>query len=825
MVLRRTALFLVLNLALGIPLLFGQTPAVKKTNNLPAGSNVPIAHDTIMPELTISFALTINGKPMDEIDAGIWNNEAIIKKDLAARLLFDYLRPDIYSTIFDTLFKGLTWLSAEDFAIAGIAFEFDSVELTIGITIPPEYTPVVDIDFVPEQVPNYKPILRPAPFAGFIQNESNLQVSNSSESTLFFSTKLYSMVDILGSHLFGSGYISLSQTSSSYYFDSLYALWEDNARKFQVSLGMITIPGTGPQTQPLLYAISLASVEDQRYIVRQGLIDDKTEFTIHKLAKVTVEVNGRPIRQVLLAPGNYRILDLPFTTGLNEFVLRIEETDGNVQILRRIVPRDNNILQVGASEFALSAGASTSDWNEFLGSGYYLYGFSPTFSGGINLQADKRSAMAGITWISALPIGTLNGSASVVGRWDGWGEMFAPAASVSYLFSIPERDFIPSLGISAIYQGYGFASPNISAPTDSAPDAYFSLSANLYSKIFAQTGASLGYSLTRTESSSPTMTHGIYASISQTFKTGGNATLSGQCSIPASGTPTFSAMLAFSIMPKDIYQRSFNYLQTSEGSTSVGILDKISALGQMFDVNLNANNLLPGSGDDGSVSLGIRNNSDYFDASASGTLSHEKSTDTYYTTGYAQFRTTMAFVGSHIAFTRQIPDSFLLITSAPTMKDEIASYKLSTGSQYLAKHGQNIVVPLTNYTTVVLSTDLIGSALNLNPRHPFVVVSPAYRSGILFESDVMRRYMITGRLADQNGKPIGYLPGDVYDIGGSLETSTFTDESGRFDIYDILPGTYRIEWPEGYGTTQFELPETENDSIDLGDIVIPIETK
>ncbi len=159
------------------------------------------------------------------------------------------------------------------------------------------------------------------------------------------------------------------------------------------------------------------------------------------------------------------------------------------------------------------------------------------------------------------------------------------------------------------------------------------------------------------------------------------------------------------------------------------------------------------------------------------------------------------------------------------MKNGAVSYKLSSGSQYLAKHGQNVVVPLTSYTTAVLSTDLVEASLNLNPRHPFVVVSPAYRSGILFESDVVKRYIITGRLIDQNGKPIAYLPGDVYDIGGSLETSTFTDELGKFDIYDILPGMYMVEWPEGYGSTQFELPETESDSIDLGDVMIHIETK
>jgi len=821
---KKIPLLVLLLLLVGMSLLFGQNSEDKRVQNqLP---NVPIAHDTITPEFTISFMLRINDKTIGEIDAGVWHDEAIIEKKLAASVLIDYLRPDIYSTIFDTLFKSLSWLSAEDFAIAGITFAFDSSELSISITIPPEYAPVVDIDFVPEEVPNYKPILRPAPFAGFIQDETNLQVSTTSGNSLLFSTTLYSVINILDTHIFSSGYVSLSGTTKTYYFDSLYALWENNAQQMHVSLGMITIPGTGFQSQPQLYAISLSSIENHRYIVRQGFIDDTTEFTIHKLAKVTVEVNGRPIRQVLLAPGNYRILDLPFTTGLNEFVLRIEETDGNVQVFRRLIPRDNDILQVGTSEFALSAGTSTSAWDEFFASGYYLYGFLPTFSGGFNLQADKRSAMAGLTGTVALPIGSVNGSVSLVGRWDGWGEMFAPAASISYLFSRPEKDYIPSLGIHGSYRGYGFSTPNTSAPSGSTPDAYFTLSANLYARIFTRTGVSIGYSFSRTESSPPSMTHGVHASISQNFRAGGNLSLSGQLSIPASGTPTFSALLAFSIIPKDTYQRSFNYLHTSSGETSLAILEKTPVFGSLYDVSLNASNLLPGSKDNSSISLGVRTNSDLFDAGVSGTLGYSTSTNTYYANGYLQLRTTMAFVGSHIGFTRQIPDSFLLISAPKVKEDEVvSSYKVNNGVQYLAKRGQNIVIPLTNYTTTVISSDLVGTSLNLTPRYPFVVVSPSYRSGILFQSDVIRRYMITGRLVDQNGKPIAYLPADVYDIGGSLVTSTFTDETGRFDIYDILPGKYSIEWPEGYGAIQFELSETEEDSIDLGDTVIHTNTK
>ncbi|HQK09930.1 MAG TPA: carboxypeptidase-like regulatory domain-containing protein, partial [Rectinema sp.] len=170
-------------------------------------------------------------------------------------------------------------------------------------------------------------------------------------------------------------------------------------------------------------------------------------------------------------------------------------------------------------------------------------------------------------------------------------------------------------------------------------------------------------------------------------------------------------------------------------------------------------------------------------------------------------------------------DSFLLITASPELRGKTVLYKINNGTQYLEMHGRNVIIPIQSYETAILSTDLVGTELNISPRYSFVTISPAFRSGILFESDIIKQYIITGRLINQESKPITYLPGDVFDLGGSLVTSTFTDELGKFEIYDILPGSYQIRWPEGYGISQVELPETEEDRIDLGDIMLHIESK
>ena len=218
-------------------------------------------------------------------------------------------------------------------------------------------------------------------------------------------------------------------------------------------------------------------------------------------------------------------------------------------------------MQPGTSRYALSAGTSHIDFSEFLASGYYLYGFSPTFSGGINLQVDKRSAMGGLTFPQHCQ-SALNGSSSIVGRWDGWGHVISPAATLSYLFIMPSKTYMPTWGISATYRGKGFLSPNVSSPTGTVPDALLSLSTNLYTKIFGNAGLGLSYSLYYTMSSPAKITQDVFASISTTIAAGGNLSISGRLSFPESSKPAFSMNLSFIIIPKGDKPRILSFMQS-----------------------------------------------------------------------------------------------------------------------------------------------------------------------------------------------------------------------------------------------------------------------
>lgn len=782
----------------------------------------PASHDSIKPELVIPFMLSIDGKPYGEFETGILGDQAILEKSRIAPILLNYLRPDIYSVIFDSVFDGISWLTADDFASVGISFSFNQSELTVSIDIPPEYYPIIDIDFVPEQVYNYKPILRPAPFSGWLQADTSMKIDTSSWSSFLLSSRLTSMIDLYGTHLYGTATISASTFRTSFQPGDVYFLWNSRAIASQIWLGQFIPPGIANQTRSTLWGIAAESSETQKYIVRQGLLDDLTEFTLKKPAKVSIEVNRRLVRTAVLQPGNYRLLDLPFTAGLNEFVIKIEETDGTVQVLRRIIPRENSVLPQGTTRYGLAAGVSPKDLSEFLASGYVLFGLSPALSTGIALQADKRSAMGGLTWAAALPIGTLNGWASLSGRWDGFtGQQFSGAAHMNYLFSYPTIEFLPSLGVSASYLGKGFLAPSLVPPSGSPPNGALSVSANLYSRLALRTGASIGISWSRSESTPATESTEIFGSLTQSFPGGGNLSLSARYRIPSWGTPECTALLMFSIVPKEDVPRSLTFVQPLDDQGSLSLNDRLYLFGKIFNFGLNASNPLPGSGEDASWSIYLSNSSNFFDATASGILDYDADAEAYRGEASLQFKTTVLFVGPHLALSRQIPDSFVLVTSSPELKKEPAVYKLTTGSQFAAMRGGNFALFLPSYRDAVLSVDLIEASLELSPKIPFALVSPGYRSGILFRSEAVKRSRITGRLVDASGKPVGYISGDIYDLGMSPIDATFTDEMGNFEIYDLLPGTYRIQWPDPYGTTTIELPEDAGELLELGDVQIP----
>jgi hypothetical protein len=78
---------------------------------------------------------------------------------------------------------------------------------------------------------------------------------------------------------------------------------------------------------------------------------------------------------------------------------------------------------------------------------------------------------------------------------------------------------------------------------------------------------------------------------------------------------------------------------------------------------------------------------------------------------------------------------------------------------------------------------------------------------------------VSGTLVDAEGKPLGYIMAEVFNEMGDAVASTFTDETGYFELYDLASGTFEIRWPPDVGLSYFIIPEMAPRDTTLGTIV------
>ncbi len=778
----------------------------------------PMQSTHIAPDSMGVVACSVNGIAIGDIEVGIYDNEPIMGVETLKGLIGDSLRPDIFDTIFNVLFRDLEWLSADEMAVAGIGWTWDMNNIMLSLKVPPSYAPVQDIDISPSYPVNIKPILKPSPVSGHIDFSAEADLDLTSSGTSYplevTADAILNVFDWVASASGSVRYADEAFTASLSSSQVTRDLPGINGRLF---LGRVATPGLSYQSQPELYGATLKSEEIVKYRVKPGFYELYSEFTIETPSIVRIKLNNMTYRTISLSPGNYRLLDLPFTYGLNDFILEIEDDKGNITSRRAVIPREMNLLVEGLSEYSFSAGVGRTDPTQPFGSGYYRYGFSPRMTAGLMGQVDMRSAMAGLSMIYAAPFGSITAYGSAVAAWDGRATPFTGAATLQYRFVMPGKEYVPSLGLSAEYISAGYAAPT---PSDSysGSDQILRVGAQLGGKLAKLTGYSLSGYWTRTIDGAASDAFNGTLSLNQNLGEGASLSFISNLSFSAgSSTPDFSATLMLFILPREKPGRSMSYIQALDGTNSVSFVDKTDVLGGL-DINLRGSNLMIGNPDGSSVGMSTRKTLDWADLSLSGDYYYGGSSADNRTNLQATMSSTLAYAGGYFAITKQIDDSFVIFAPSKEMADQNVYFRLEGSSTIMTQKSRPKILPLTSYKPTAAYMDLPEAPPDILARIQAALLVPTYKSGIVYASDILRRYKASGRLVDSKGAPVGYIAGDVVDASATTIGSTFTDEEGFFEIYDLLPGTYRILWPDFVGTTDFELKETADGSLDLGTI-------
>ncbi|MDP2790385.1 MAG: fimbria/pilus outer membrane usher protein [Rectinemataceae bacterium] len=772
-----------------------------------------------VPEGEAIIALNINRVRYGDVEARIEMEDPFIKVALLREVLAPAFSEAQMERIFTGILSRLEWAGMADLEAAGILGQWDMETLSYSITTPGEYSSLTELDFSPQIPTTETNFLKPSPLAGVV-NFNITGTANFSEAgmALPLAVNANALLNLFSVAIESSGSVSYTEPSWSWYFSDAKAVYDLPSIEGRINAGMVGGEGIDYQSRPELYGISLRNLENFSRYDRN--YSPSMAFTLQNPSRVRIKINGNVVKVINLGMGNYRYYDLPFSYGLNDFELEVEESASSEGILvyrpaKKYVTVETGLLVGGKTDYGFSAGVGRSEPDQPFISAYLRHGLQSYLTVQGNVQADLRSALTGIGFVSGTDIGGFIFNAAALTAWDNRDDHFAYSTDLDYNFAIPAKPQASDFGVSIGYASRGFSAPQpISSVT--IPEAHFTASGH-FGGSFAKS-ASYGFSgQWKRVFSTPRADTAAFA-LNFGFALSKNAAMSvgSGVSFATGETPDFS--LNFSLSASDPRKpgRQVSYSQPNDGTTSISFNDQLPVMGGI-GYGINISNPIGGVSKYSSLAFSSGFDTQLFTLSGSGGMSYGGPLSSPNGSLAVTMGTAVSFAGSSFALSKPLHDSFVVFDPDKTTGKMPVAFAVDAGTR-LMSHGIPVAAPLGSYRKQRLSMDFPEADADVSATIPYIAVSPGYRSGFLFKAGLERRFYATGYLVDSAGSPITLVAGDILQADGSLMDQTFTDDSGMFQLFGLTNGKYSIAWPENVGVSVLNLNDDGDGLLELGEI-------
>lgn len=816
---RPTAVFLALLLCAflvspGTGPAFAQGVALEKTSPL-VGQLSPL------PSGEALLSLKVNGVVFGDVETRV-NADGTMPffRTVVLREAFAPLMTEAAGArIFGAIFARLEWVGAEELKYIGVSGSLNQEELSYEIWVPPDYAETQNIDFSTNPDPNtQEEIFKRASVAGVVNLQGSLNLEHTGSTLLapaYFSTSGFLNVHDWIAEF--QAELALQHTGTTQNLSVLHVVRDFPGMQARFHAGLVTGEGYSFMSRPALYGATLDRTEVFSLLNRKN--SPSVKFLLDRPANVRVVMNGAVVKSLYLDSGAYRLVDLPFTYGLNAFHLEVEDGSGNTGVFRPLntyVTTESEILVAGESEFSLTGGVGRENTSQPFGGGYIKYGLFYNLTLGGYGQADSRSGLAGLTAVFGTPIGTFSGEAASIGAWDGRSIPLSAAAALRYQYSFLSRPELPQVGLSAEYRTEGF-SPPTPVTTTSIPRQQIQVNAQFGGRFTKSTTYGLSGNWSRVLDSSATEAATMSLNLGQTLSQWSSLSAAASASFAGSGGPDFRLSFTLSANSPAKSSQRMTMGQSQDGSSYFDINDKADMLGGL-DLNLHADN--PTSPPTASKSVSARVAGVFRTGmfSTSGRLSYNGTTGI--ATGYYNLTasTALSFADGTFAISRPLHDSFVVFKPADSIRGQRATFRLDASASETSD-GAPVAMPITSYKPTVATMDFPDAAADIVATVPKSLLVPRLKSGILFTAGLSRQLIVEGRLVDGKGKPFKYLAGKVLNAGGEQVGETFTDDNGYFQIYGVTAGEYRIVWTKVSGETILLLEDSPDGIKNVGDLV------
>jgi outer membrane usher protein len=550
-------------------------------------------------------------------------------------------------------------------------------------------------------------------------------------------------------------------------------------------------------------------------------------FRLTRPSTVQIMNNGRMIRRVRLAPGNYDINDIPLSGAANDIQLIIEDDLGERRVLDFTVFFDQTLLAPGVSEWALTSGFEADfdsdgedldadldasdinyDFDRPLVTGYYTRGLTQSITGQAHFQADTETVMSGIGGFFATAVGFMSLEAAASAYE---GDTFG--AAVDFKYDMLDFDWFDgierSFRFAAEYRTEKFATI---ADDDPFNDYMVNLSAAYSQDLFFDVRGtfSINYAMARDDdegdrfgvqfSASKAITRDLSASLSVSYDETSDLD-SGDTDILNDGI-NVGVGLTYRIDSASSLDASYDTLDgrarasysrqegTGVGSWSTYLEgEHVGAEGDIETDETTLNGSLNYVANRAELGVSHYGAVEGINGAADADLTDQRTT--------LRAASSIVFADGQFAIGRPVSNSFAIVSGHETLSDSnvIIAQPGEPPRAYADALGPAVVSGLSSYTVNRVAYDADNLPVGYDLGTGAFELLPPYKSGYALQ--VGSEYTISayGRLLDGDGEPVALLTGVAYEADNpdGRKVEVFTNRAGRFGAQGMRPGLWIIE--------------------------------
>jgi outer membrane usher protein len=522
-------------------------------------------------------------------------------------------------------------------------------------------------------------------------------------------------------------------------------------------------------------------------------------FELEDPARVEVLINGIPTRTFDLPPGRFSLRDFPLVpSAANDIELRITDASGRVNVVSFPAFFDLDLLAPGLLDFAFNFGLPYEtrdglrvyDDKNYNSIGYVRYGFSNTFTAGLNWQGDENFDQIGADILWASPVGTFGVNAATDIRNPGQD---SSQLTLQYRWRDTDRERNRTIDGLINLTGRDFRTlDQLLSGNFIARQARLRVGQNFGPNASVQAFA--GYESLR-------------GGLGESWFLGANYTHQfrfGSISVGAEYRDTVDrndivVTAAFSV---PLGRGSLNGSASSEGNTARVEYNHFAPVG-VGALGFRASAERRDGSDRQLVQASYTGNR--FEATI-GQRSDNMFSDQARRDLRSEFSIGSAIVmaDGHFGLSRPVRNAFAIFAPRRGVADYKIAVEPRTGfgsneTRYAANSGAlgpAVVPQLPAYLNRSLQVDAPGAPAGISVGGQVFSVRPGYRAGYYLPIGNERNVSIVGNLVDRDGDPIAYATGSVAEIGPAIAiepSAIFTNAVGRFFVEGVEAGkSYRI---------------------------------